>query len=91
MHIQAQDESRPSHRPPWMMTSSLQYGDLPVMLEELKYKSADSTAHTVVSGIRRRAHSTSSIMGILLHDKSMAGSSPGRSLQQGQTDLVAGL
>lgn len=91
MHNQAQDESRQALGPPCMMTSSLQYDGLPVMLEGLQYKATDSTAHTVVSGIRRRAHPMSSVMWILLHDESVAGSSPGRILQQGQTELIAAL
>jgi hypothetical protein len=60
--------------------------DLTVILEELTSAATNSAAHTVISGIRRRAHFMSSLMWIL-RDNSVAASSPGRSLQQGQTAL----
>lgn len=41
----AQDEGRQSHRPPWMMTSFLQYEDLTVMPDELKSAATNSAAH----------------------------------------------
>lgn len=56
-----QDEG---NRPPCVRTSSLQY-DPHSDAGELREQATDSAAHAVVSGIRRRVYSMSSIMWIL--------------------------